>query len=148
MALINRQNPKDFVRGWDMGIANYLGQNTDIHHVFTQAYCLKENLPWRKWNSVVNKTPIFASSNRSIGGKAPSCYIQTIRNKGGMTESDIDRFLESHGINPSLLKSDSFDVFVVDRAKRLLNLIEVAMGKAVAGRDSDATIQYFGEALS
>ncbi len=148
MALINRQNPKDFVSGRDMGIANYLGQNTDIHHVFPQAYCQKENLPWRKWNSVVNKTPIFASSNRSIGGKAPSSYIQTVRNRGGMTESDIDRFLESHGINPSLLKSDSFDAFIVDRAKRLLNLIEVAMGKAVAGRDSDATIQYFGEALS
>lgn len=147
LALINRHNPKDFLSGQDMGIANYLLELTDIHHIFPQAYCLKENLPFRKWNSVVNKTPIYATTNRSIGGKAPSAYIQTMRKKD-MAECDIDSFLESHCINPSLLKCDSFDAFIVDRAKRLLRLIEEAMGKAISGRDGDSTIQYFGEALS
>ena len=147
MALINKQRPKDFMSGQDMGIANYLLEITDIHHIFPQAYCTKEQLPLRKWNSVVNKTPIYAATNRSIGGKAPSLYIQTIRNKG-ITEEKIDTAWESHNINPALLKSDSFNAFIVDRAKRLLNLIEQAMGKAVSGRESESTIQNFGEPLT
>ena len=147
MALINKQYPKDFMSGQDMGIANYLLELTDIHHIFPQAYCIKENLPKKKWNSVVNKTPIYATTNRSIGGKAPSLYIQTIRNKG-VSEDKIDYALESHNINPTLLKIDSFDAFIIDRAKRLLNLIEKAMGKAVSGRESNSTIQHFGEALT
>lgn len=108
---------------------------------------MKENLPPRKWNSVVNITPIYATTNRSIGGKVPSAYTQTIRNKG-VAECDVDCAFETHSINPSLLKGDCFDAFIADRAKRLLNLIEEAMGKAVSGRDSGSTIQYFGEALS
>ena len=147
MALINKQHPKDFMSGQDMEIANYLLELTDIHHIFPQAYCTKENLPQRKWNSVINKTPIYATTNRSIGGKAPSLYIQTIRNKG-ISEDKIDNALESHNINPTLLKIDSFDAFIVDRAKRLLNLIEKAMGKAVSGRESNSTIQHFGQALT
>ena len=147
MALINKQHSKDFMSGQDMEIANYLLELTDIHHIFPQAYCTKENLPQRKWNSVINKTPIYATTNRSIGGKAPSLYIQTIRNKG-VSEDKIDYALESHNINPTLLKIDSFDAFIIDRAKRLLNLIEKAMGKAVSGRESNSTIQHFGEALT
>lgn len=146
MALINREHPKDFMNCQDMNIANYLSELTDIHHIFPQAYCIKQGLPQRKWNSVVNKTPIYAATNRSIGGKAPSLYIQTIRNKG-VAESKIDEALVSHNITPALLKSDRFDSFIVDRAKRLLVLIENAMGKEVSGRDSEATIQYFGETL-
>ena len=111
----------------------------------SQQCCI--NLPKKKWNSVVNKTPIYATTNRSIGGKAPSLYIQTIRNKG-VSEDKIDYALESHNINPTLLKIDSFDAFIVDRAKRLLNLIEKAMGKAVSGRESNSTIQHFGQALT
>ncbi len=146
MALINKQHPKDFMSGQDMSIANYLSELTDIHHIFPQAYCTKENLPSRKWNSVVNKTPIYATTNRSIGGKSPSLYIQTIRNKG-VTEDRIDGALESHHIASTLLKSDSFDAFIIDRAKRLLDLIEKAMGKTVSGRESESAIQHFGAPL-
>lgn len=147
MALINRQHPKDFMSGQDMSIADYLLESTDIHHIFPQAYCGQEGLPYRKYNSVINKTPIYAGTNRSIGGRAPSLYVQTMRNKG-IDEAKIDEALISHYINPDLLKSDSFDAFIIDRAKRLLNLIEEAMGKAVSGRESSTTIQSFGEPLT
>ena len=29
----------------------------------------------KKWNSIVNKTPLFARTNRIIGDKSPSDYI-------------------------------------------------------------------------
>ena len=43
---------------------------------------LSPKIPDKKWNSVVNKTLIYASSNRSIGGRAPSEYIRTMKTKG------------------------------------------------------------------
>jgi hypothetical protein len=54
----------------------------------------------------------------------------------------------SHLIDPSLLKSDAFDGFITDRANKLLGIIEKAMGKAVAGRDSEETIKEFGDVLT
>jgi len=121
-------------------------KDTKLLHLL-RAYCTKEQLPPREWNSVVNKTPIYATTCCSIGGKASSLYIQIIRNKG-VVEEKIDDALESHNINPALLKSNSFNAFIVGRGKRLLNLKEHAMGKAVSGEESDSTIQNFGEALT
>ena len=82
MALILQDSPLDFMTGHRMDIASYIDEDADIHHIFPQTYCEKNNLPRIKWNSVINKTPIYASSNRSIGGHAPSTYIGTMANKG------------------------------------------------------------------
>ena len=44
--------------------------------------------------------------------------------------------------------ADSFDTYFVDRAKKLLNLIENAMGKKIADRTAENTIEQFGSSLS
>jgi len=64
-----------------------------------------------------------------------------------LTEKQIDEAFLSHQIAPDTLKVDDFNAFIVDRAKRLLRLIELAMGKTVSGKDSESTIQNYGEAL-
>ena len=53
----------------------------------------------------------------------------------------FDVFLTSHQIDPSLLRADNFDGFMVDRQKRLLALIEQATGKA----PYTGTVQEEGE---
>ena len=143
MAMIMQDSPLDFMSGSKMDIASYLDEDTDIHHIFPQAYCEGQMYPMRKWNSVVNKTPIYASTNRSIGGRAPSEYIKTMRNKG-LTEELVVSAITSHKINFDLLSTDSFDEYFVDRAIRLLDRIEKATGKAISGRDSEETIKEFG----
>lgn len=143
MAMIMQDSPLDFMSGSKMDIASYLDEDTDIHHIFPQAYCEGQKYPMRKWNSVVNKTPIYASTNRSIGGRAPSEYIKTMRNKG-LTEELVVSAITSHKINFDLLSTDSFDEYFVDRAIRLLDRIEKATGKAISGRDSEETIKEFG----
>lgn len=147
VALINRRHPRDFVSGQDISLATYLTEGIDIHHIFPQAYCDKKGLPQYKWNSIINKTPIYASSNRSIGGKAPSLYLQEMKNKG-LNEEAIDEALISHQIQPNLLRTDDFDTFMVDRAKSLIALVEQAMGKPVSGRDSEEVIKEFGQVLN
>lgn len=146
MALIMQDSPLDFMSGSKMDIASYLDEDTDIHHIFPQAYCEGQKYPMRKWNSVVNKTPIYASTNRSIGGRAPSEYIKTMRNKG-LTNELVVSAITSHKINFDMLSTDNFDEYFVDRAIRLLDRIEKATGKAIAGRDSEETIKEFGFAL-
>ena len=146
MALVLKQSPLDFMTAEQMGIASYLAEKTDIHHIFPSNYCEKENLPEKKWNSVINKTCIYASTNRSIGGRAPSEYIGTMANKG-LSQDTIDKALSSHLLNPVLLRTDNFDEFIIDRATKLLDCIAAAMGKPVASRDSDDTISEFGKIL-
>lgn len=147
MGLILQDSPLDFMSANKMDIATYLDESTDIHHIFPRNYCEQQGYDQTKWNSVVNKTPIYASTNRSIGGRAPSEYIKTMANKG-LTEEQMRQAIESHKIDYDILQADDFDGFITDRAKRLLDRIEQAMGKSIDGRDSEETINIFGTSLS
>lgn len=93
-----------------------------------------------------NKTPIYASSNRSIGGHAPSTYIGTMANKG-LDQLKIQEAIESHKVNYIYLSSDDFDAYFIDRAIKLLNRVEKATGKVVTGRDSQETVDAYGVSL-
>ena len=146
MALILQDSPLDFMTGNRMDIASYVDEEADIHHIFPQTYCEKMNYPKNKWNSVINKTPIYATSNRSIGGHAPSVYIGTMANKG-LDEQMIYNAIVSHKINYDYLAANDFDKYFIDRAIRLLDRIEKATGKSVSGRDSEETIREFGMSL-
>ena len=146
MALIMQDSPLDFMTGHKMDVASYIDEDTDIHHIFPEAYCTAQDYPRKKWNSVVNKTPIYASTNRSIGGRAPSEYVKTMFNKG-LDEPKVIEAIESHKVSAKLLMTDDFDGYFIDRAIRLLDRIELAMGKAVSGRDSEETMREFGCSL-
>ena len=50
-------------------------------------------------------------------------------NNPPIDSNKLDGYLNSHLINPRLLRSDNFDEFMSDRQKRLLGLIERATGK-------------------
>ena len=147
MALILQDRPLDFMTGNSMDIASYIDEDADIHHIFPQAYCEKQELPKIKWNSVINKSPIYASSNRSIGGHAPSIYIRTMANKG-LDQQKIQEAIVSHKVNYDYLAADDFDAYFIDRAKLLLNRIEKATGKTISGRDSEETIREYGVSLA
>lgn len=118
-----------------------------IELIFPRDYCLKQGLNKNKWNSIVNKTPISASSNREIGGSAPSVYLVRLEKKGPISKDELDGFVETHWIDPNLLRTDRFNDFIIDRARKLLRAIETATGRTVSGKDSDEVVQAFGEAL-
>lgn len=147
MALIMKNHSQDFISGREMDFASYKSENIDIHHVFPKAHCLKMNYPRQKWNSIVNKTPISYKTNREIGGVAPSIYLGVIEKKGQVESDTLDRYLESHFLNAQMMRSDAFYDFIIDRAKALLDEIEKAMGKPIAGRDSEEVINAFGAKL-
>lgn len=43
----------------------------DIHHIFPRDWCEKQSIPRRRYDSIINKTPISYKANRMIGGSAP-----------------------------------------------------------------------------
>lgn len=147
MALILKNHCQDFISGREMDFTLYKAENIDIHHIFPKDHCEKNGYPKSKWNSVVNKTPISYSTNREIGGSAPSIYLGKIATKGQVDSNVLDGYLETHWINVATVRSDDFNAFIVSRAIMLLNAIAAAMGKPISGRDGEEVINSFGTVL-
>lgn len=147
-ALLMKHGGKDFITGTPIDLNTYFNNAIDIHHIFPRAWCETQKLPREKWNSVINKAPLAAGTNRYIGGDAPSIYLSRIQKHKQVDQNSLDAFLESHVIPVSYLRGDDFDGFTRERASALLKLIEAVTGKSIAGRDSEETIKSFGAALT
>jgi hypothetical protein len=143
-----KEGSMDLINGDPIQTTNYFDESIDIHHIFPRHYCEKKKYEKKYWNSIINKAPLTARTNRILSGKAPSNYIERLINSHKVDSFALDNHLQSHLIDPFLLKSDHFNEFVVDRATKLLNMIEKAMGKSVQGRDSEETVKQFGSELT
>lgn len=147
-ALLMKHGGRDFVSGTPIDLNSYFNNAIDIHHIFPRAWCEKQKLPKDKWNSVINKAPLAAGTNRFISGDAPSVYLGRIQKAKQVPPHSLDEFLASHVIPVAALRADDFDAFIRLRAGALLALIEAATGKTVSGRDSEDTVKAFGAALT
>ena len=103
-------------------------ENVDIHHVFPINYCEKREKPIPYWlyQSLVNKAPIDARTNRSIGGRAPSSYLPNLEER---VSERLGPILDSYGIDIRTLERDQFAQFFVARGQKMLGWIANAMGK-------------------
>lgn len=133
-ALLMKEGAQDFRSGQKFDHTIFFGENVDIHHIFPKDWCKRYAIKPDVYDSIINKTPLSYRTNRIIGGSAPSEYLARLENGSDTTppiETErLDMYLKSHLIDPSLLRSDSFNDFMVDRQKRILSLIEQATGKA------------------
>ena len=131
-ALQMKNGAADWLSGDPLTIATWTGSNIDIHHIFPRAWCnqTEPKTPPRLYNSVINKTPIDAVTNRKIGGLSPSAYLPRLQ-KDGIDEELLDKILTAHWINPNHLRSDLFAHCFVERGEAMLALIGKAMGKQI-----------------
>jgi hypothetical protein len=132
-ALLMREGAQDFRSGQKFDHTVFFGENVDIHHIFPQDWCKKQGIKPAVFDSIINKTPLSYRTNRIIGGVAPSAYMVQLESGNANTppiaSEKLDSYLQSHLIDPVLLRADKFEAFMEDRQKRLLGLIERAMGK-------------------
>lgn len=147
MALIYREQCRDFMKGITMDLVKSMDESPDIHHIFPEAYCIKAGYKREKWNSIVNKTPLLPASNRSIGGSAPSVYSKKIMREASIDADTLKARVESHLVDYEAFAADDFERYFIARAKSLLAVIEKAMGKTVADKASEQTIHAFGVGL-
>lgn len=106
-------------------------EQIDSHHIFPVAWCRKQGIEPKKYNCLINRTPLSAKTNKKIGSKAPSVYLEEFE----LSETSarrLDEMLRSHAISPKTLRGDNFEAFFQMRANNLLTLIGKAMGKSLS----------------
>ena len=138
-ALMMREGAKDFRTGEAISDATYADEAIDVHHIFPQAWCGKNSIEWSRCDSIVNKTPLSARTNRIIGGNAPSEYLSKLESDSGIAPALLDTILRSHAIVPEQIRSDDFGGFFRSREEAVISWIEKAMGKAVT-READVAV--------
>lgn len=147
-SLILREGARDWMASAEMAVFDYFGMTVDIHHIFPQAWCRKHAIDAKRCDSIVNKTPLSSTTNQMIGGRAPSEYTLRIERKAEIDEASLNGHLQSHFVDPGLLRNDDFDGFFEARQQALLARIGKAMGKSVVmdmdipDEDEEAPVDY------
>jgi hypothetical protein len=118
-ALLMRDGCLDFRTGYPYDVQTYFDERTDIHHIFPQAWWREKKLDAKRCDSVVNKTPISAKTNRTIGGNAPSVYLARLQKSAEIEPDRMDEILRSHQIDPVALRADDFEGFSLARSQAL-----------------------------
>lgn len=143
LCLLLKNRPLDFKSGFEITTQLYHDHGIDHHHIFPSDY-LKKGIPdieQRKVNCIPNKTPIDASTNRSIGANAPSKYLPIIETE--LESNSLRNVLKSHYIDDDLLKDTPvkfeneddrtklvriYDEFLEKRKEAISELIKGAVG--------------------
>ena len=132
-ALLMAEGCRDFVTGQACEIMTFHDARIDIHHVFPRAWCEAKGIERGVFNSIINKTPLSAASNRSIGGKAPSEYLRRIEDETGQAPEALNLILRTHLIDPELLRADDFEGFFTARRRALADLVACVVDHVVRG---------------
>jgi len=140
-ALLIAEGAKDWIKDVTFNKVQYTSLKTDIHHIFPEKWSKTNGTDALLYNSVVNKTPLAADTNRSIGGEAPTKYLNRVRSKSGLADDEIDAIIETHGIHTGALRSDNFEAHFTHRKGFLLDLIEAAMGKKAQREEAPPDVE-------
>jgi len=131
-AMLLKAGGLDFRTGATVGEQAYFDDRIDIHHIFPQEWCRRNGVEPGRCDSIVNKTPLSARTNRMIGGNAPGHYLGRMEKSAGIDAGRMDEILRTHLIDPAGLREDDFGAFFRAREAALLDGIQGATGKAIA----------------
>lgn len=126
-----KRGGRDFRSGRPIDLHANFDDQIDVHHIFPKKWCAEAKVPDWVANSIVNKTSIDSRTNRRIGGRSPSRYLELIESREGTAGDELDAILRSHDIDPVALRTDDFAAFFSARFERLITQIEDATGKPV-----------------
>jgi len=143
-ALLMKHGACDWIRNQTMDMSSFFELKVDIHHVFPKDWCNKNHIAAGRRESIVNKTPLSYSTNRTIGGRSPALYVSTLASKAEIADDEVDAVISTHAINPLHLREADFDAYFADRTNALLELIADAMKKPPIPDDSS----FEGDELS
>ncbi len=135
-ALMMADGCRDWRLDQQIGHANYLSMQVDIHHIFPRAWCIKNDIDPDERESIVNKTPLARATNIFLGGGSPQQYVPRLQRSSGLSDELMDAVFREHLIEPEHLREADFHAFFNARWELLIYLVEKAMGKT-AIRDWD-----------
>ena len=126
LCLLAKNGAKDFGGEGTLSINLYYDSQQDHHHIFPVNALSNLGIKDARADSIINKTLIGASMNRSIGGRRPSVYTETMKSRLG--DERTESILRSHLISPETLTSDDWEDFLLSRREELKQLIHVTCG--------------------
>ena len=147
----------DFQTGDTIREHTLRNEKIEAHHIFPKVWCCEnrqvshDKFRSSVYNSVVNKTPLLGRTNRTIGGKSPSNYLDSIKawsnqpmfdfegNNAGVKDVPMEDKLCSHLIPIDAFQADNFEEFFEKRKEALLKKIEAVMGKPVNREEEDSS---------
>lgn len=130
-ALILGEGARDWLFDQALDKVQYMSLAVDIHHVFPQKWCYDNGIDSEHRESIVNKTPLAAKTNRIIGGVAPVRYLAAIEKRARIPAGELNDLLRTHLVDPDALRAGDFDFYFTSRRDALVKLVENALGKAV-----------------
>ena len=150
-ALLRKEGAIDWSTGEEINDVLYFEQRVESHHIFPVSWCTKQGIDPKKYNSLVNRTPLSAKTNKKIGCKPPSIYLRQLEREGTSPER-LDDMLRSHAIDPTTLRRDDFERFFAARTRALMELISKAMNRSTVqlernSKDTGLNSEVYSEAL-
>lgn len=130
-ALMMDENTKDWLSATKIDFSTYFSESIDIHHIFPVAWCEKNNIPRNDYDCIINKTPLSGRTNRIVSGDAPSKYLERLKKRAGVSDSEFNDILRSHLVSPDYMYKDDFYGFFNNRKEQILQRIEKAIGKQI-----------------
>ena len=130
-ALQMKYGAADWQKGEPLELAHFNDEHVDIHHIFPVRWCrdeAKPPVPKGLYDSIINKTPIDARTNKIIGGLAPAKYLKKLEPAMGGRDK-LGAVLTSHWVDIAHLDEDDFASAFVARGAAMLKLIGGAMGR-------------------
>lgn len=128
----------DWRTGEACNVTTYFDDAIDIHHIFPKAWCDACRIKPQVYNSIINKTPLTARTNRVIGGRAPSEYLSRLASGAKVDIDTISKHVSTHLADSALMAIDDFETFFAARKRALLDEIGAAIGKTI--EDSETTL--------
>lgn len=129
--LMHNPRYRDFCSGTPIEMRTFFEDNIDIHHIFPKFWCENQNIDRDVYNNIINKTALSSRTNKFLGKKSPSQYLQKIQSETGIDTLQMDEILNSHLICAEFLREDNFEEFFITRKEAILNAIEIVMDKKV-----------------
>ena len=136
-AILMKDGAKDFITGTKIDFNTYFEENIDIHHIFPRLWCEKYNLKKEEYDCIINKTPLSSRTNRIVGGRAPSEYLEKLSKEHKLSKTQLEEILTTHVCDPALVYNDDFTAFFEKRKTELLKRIADAMGKQIDGSEPE-----------
>ncbi|HCU11021.1 MAG TPA: hypothetical protein DGB72_02725 [Gemmatimonadetes bacterium] len=133
ISVVLRHGAKDFHTAGPITPAGIAAHGVDDHHIFPRAFLRDRVAELGLVDCVLNRTMIDATTNRRIGARAPSDYLDEM--EGELEEVALSGLLESHLLpaeRDSPLRTDRFEAFISAREASLEREIRRLTGAVVA----------------
>ena len=131
--IMQKGGAADWCTGAGTDEQTYFDESIDIHHIFPRAWCDHRKIDSSIYNSILNKTALSATTNRFLGGDAPTIYLRRLQERQHVAPERVDGFLRTHFIEPEMVRTDNLQGMMAARAQVLCHEISQATGRPVGG---------------